>query len=195
MKSKIFILIIVIIATAVNLKAQDQGGRFSFEFSTGASFATQELSGTNLNTGLGFEGIFHYRIYKHTGAYAGWGWKKFSSGESFAGNNMDFEETGYLFGLQFKHPLGFSNLSYYLRAGGLYNHIEVENTNGDIIDDTGHGLGWQLAGGVELPIGGKWNLTGGLKFNSLSRELDTEEISRNLDLNSLSLQAGVVRNF
>ena len=90
----------------------------------------------------------------------------------FAGSNTDFEETGYVIGLQFKHPVDGFLSSYYLRAGALYNHIEVENDNGDIIGDTGHGLGFQLAAGVDIPLGAKWSLTPGVKYNAVSGTAD-----------------------
>lgn len=175
--------------------AQDNEKRFGFELNGGASFATSQPGETSLNTGFGFEGIFHYRFLKHTGVYAGWGWNKFAAESSFAGADIDFEETGYVFGLQFKHPLGSGAISYYLRVGGLYNHLELENENGDIIGDTGHGLGYQLAGGVDIPLGKKWNLTPGIKFNSLSRELEQEGTTTQLEHNYLSIRLGLLKKF
>ncbi len=68
--------------------------------------------------------------------------------------DTDFEETGYTFGLQFIHPLGTSEkISYLIRAGGIYNHIEVENSAGDITADSGHGLGWEIGAGVQVYFG------------------------------------------
>jgi hypothetical protein len=178
-----------------NSLAQDVGSKFSIELSVGPSFATQELAGSNLNTGAGSEVLFHYRFMPHVGAYAGWGYNRHSSDNSFAGSDMDFEETGYVFGLQFKHPLGKLPLSYYIRGAGLYNHIETEDSSGDIINDTGHGLGWQLAGGVDVPIGRGWSLTPGLKFNALSRDFDNGTINRNLDLNYVTARIGIIKGF
>jgi len=185
----------ILILLSVGSFAQQKEKRFGFELSGGASFATRDLCDADLKTGLGFEGIFHYRFMPHAGVYAGWGWNKFSADESFAGNNMDFEETGYVLGLQFKHSFGTSSVSYYLRAGGLYNHIEIENEEGEITEDTGHGFGWQVAGGVDIPLGRNWSLTPGVKFNSLSRELEIEETTNQLDLNYISVCIGILKNF
>jgi hypothetical protein len=77
-----------------------------------------------------------------------------------------------VFGLQYKHAIGSTPLSYYLRAGGLYNHIEIENADGDIIGDTEHGLGWQFAAGIDYSLGKNWSITPGLKFNSLARDVE-----------------------
>jgi hypothetical protein len=195
MKAKGFIALALATVISTQVMAQESGKHFGFEISGGASFATARLNGADLNTGLGFEGIFHYRFLPYMGIYAGWGWNRFGADNSFAGEDVCFEETGYVIGLQFKHPIGNSPLSYYLRAGGLYNHIETENAQGDIIYDTGHGWGWQLAGGVDVPLGSGWSLTPGLKFNSLRRELDIEGLSNQLDYRYLSVRMGILKRF
>ncbi len=195
MKTKALLAVAMFAILSLNCKAQKSEKHFGFELSGGASFATRELGGAKLNTGLGFEGILHYRFMQYLGIYAGWGWNKFSANESFAGNKTDFEETGYVFGLQFKHPIGNSPISYYLRAGGLYNHIELENEKGDIIEDSGHGLGWQLAAGIDVPLGSNWSLTPGLKFNALSREIKTSEYKKQLDLNYVMIRIGILKKF
>ena len=182
---------------AQHLNAENQYDRFQFELNGGASMATYELGGANLNTGGGFEALFHYRIKRNIGTYAGWGWNHFSADQSFAGENMDFEETGYIFGLQYNAPLSFIPFNYYLRAGGLYNHIEIENSKGDIVEDSGHGLGWQVAGGLQMPLSNKWILQPGFKFNALSRQLKTDASygNKQLDLNYLTFRIGFARSF
>ncbi|NTW26507.1 MAG: porin family protein [Lentimicrobium sp.] len=194
MKTKVLIAVAVL-ALALSGFAQEKEKRFGFEVSGGASFATSDLGGANLQVGLGGEGVFHYRFMPHLGAFAGWGYNAFSAENSFAGNEIDFEETGYVFGLQFKHPVGISPVSYYVRAGGLYNHIELENTDGNIIGDTGHGFGWQVAGGVDIPLGRNWSLTPGVKFNSLSGDVNMEGTTTQLDLNYIQVRVGILKNF
>lgn len=195
MKTKVLLTAAILAMLTLNSVAQEQEKRFGFELSGGASFATRDLGGANLKTGLGFEGIFHYRFMPHTGVYAGWGWNKFSSTNTFAGNNMDFDETGYVFGLQFKHPIANSPVSYFVRGGGLYNHIELENEDNDIMNDTGHGFGWQAAGGIDLPIGRNWNITPSVKFNALSRDINIEGTTTQLDLNYISVRIGILKKF
>jgi hypothetical protein len=194
MKAKVLIAVAVLALTLSGF-AQEKEKRFGFEVSGGASFATRELGGADLKFGFGGEGIFHYRILPHAGVYAGWGYNTFSAENSFAGNEIDFEETGYVFGLQYKHPIGISPVSYYLRAGGLYNHIEIENTDGKIIGDTGHGFGWQAAGGVDIPLGRNWSLTPGVKFNSLSGDVNMEGTTTQLDLNYIQVRVGILKKF
>jgi len=191
-------VLFTLISLAIFVKfsiAQESEKRFGVEVSTGASVATQKLGGSTLNPGVGFERILHYRFMPHTGVYGGWGWNKFGADESFAGNDVNFEETGYVFGLQFKHPMGESATSYYFRAGGLYNHIEIENEDGDVTHDSGHGLGWQLAGGFDFKLGKNWSLTPGVKFNSISRDVENNSTNVPLDLKYLQFRVGILKTF
>jgi hypothetical protein len=127
--------------------------------------------------------------------YGGWGWNHFNSEESYAGPDMDFEETGYIIGLQFKQPIGSSPVSYFVRAGALYCHIETENNDGDIISDSGHGFGWQIAGGIEISLGKKWGLVPNVKYNSLSRETEYEGNTYQLDYHYVGIRLGIIKRF
>ena len=195
MKTKVFFTLALTTLLTLTSYSQEKENKFGFELSGGPSLATRELAESKLEKGLGFEGILHYRFMPHTGAYAGWGWNRFSAESSFAGNNTDFEETGYVIGLQFKHPIDGLLSSYYLRAGALYNHIEIENNNGDIIGDTGHGWGFQLAAGVDIPLGSKWSLTPGVKYNAISGSADIEEMPFSMDYHYLNVRIGILRKF
>ena len=148
-----------------------------------------------MNPGFGYEGIIHYNILPKVGLYGGWGWNQFEAEESFAGENTIFEETGYILGLQYKQLIGNTKTSWYLRAGGLYAHIETENNKGDIINNTGHGLGWQLAGGFDFKLGNNWSLTPGFKFNSLSRNTEFNNKNHQFNHNYGSLRIGLLKKF
>ena len=195
MKTKTIVAILFMVTAIFSATAQENEKRFGVEFSGGISKATNELAGTKLDLGLGYEGIFHYRFLPHTGVYAGWGWNHFGAERSFAGDKVCFEETGYVLGLQYKRPFGNSPVAWYLRAGGLYNHVETEDVDGEIINDTGHGLGWQAAAGIDLPLGKNWSLTPGLKFNALSRDSDFDGVEKELDYNYVSLRVGILKKF
>lgn len=194
MKTKGLIILAITSLLSLNGHGQDREKRFGIELNGGASFATSKLGGVNLNTGFGFETVFHYRFYNHLGVYTGWGWNKFSSSESFGETKSDFEETGYVFGLQFKHPIASSSISYYARVGGLYNHIEIEGGD-DVTGDTGHGFGYQIAAGIDIPLSSSWSINPGLKFNAISREIESTGANTNLDLNYVMVRVGFVKNF
>ena len=169
---------------SVSTEAQD---RVSIQFRPGVSFATTALFDADLKVGFGFEGSVAYRFMPHVGAYAGWGWNRFSASQSFAGADMDFEETGYTLGLQFIHAFSRDMpFEYFARAGVIINHIEIENSQGEMIADSGHGTGFQVETGLSFSLGETFRIMPGIKYQSLSREIDLEGIRYPLDLNYLS---------
>jgi len=82
-----------------------------------------------------------------------------------------------------------------IRAGGTYNHIEIENDDGDLYSDSGHGIGWQVAGGVDLPIGRSWSVVPSIKYSSLSREFKSDVNTFDSKMNTLSTHIGIFKNF
>ena len=182
----------VLLLPASSLLAQD---RLSLELRGDVAFATKELGDANLSPGLGVEAMLAYRFMPHLGVYGGWGWKQFSDDDSFAGSDVDFEETGYTFGLQFIHPFGESSVNYLVRAGGVYNHIEAEDNEGSITADTGHGLGWQVEVGVDMPFNDYWSLRPSVRYRTLSRDFDIEAVTTEVDLNYISVGVGFARSF
>jgi hypothetical protein len=176
-------------------QASADGGPWSVQFSGGAALPTQEMGDSELGTGLGFEGLVGYRFMPHLGAYAGWDWHHFIADESFAGPDVDVEETGYAFGLQFIHPIGESSLSYVIRAGGTFDHIEIENDEGDIVADSEHGLGWEAGLGLDMAFAGDWHVRPMVRYRTLSRDIDIEEEVTEVDLNYVALEVGFALSF
>ena len=172
--------------------AQD---KWSLEFRPGADYATKDISDAELGAGFGAELSIAYRFMPHLSAYAGWSWNHFGVDQSFVGTDASFEETGYTFGLQFIHPIGESEINYLVRAGGTYNHIEIENNDGDIIIDSGHGLGWQAEAGLLIPLSEKVSLLPGVRYRSLSRDIDIENESTSVHLNYFSVGVGLSWSF
>lgn len=195
MKTKVVLSIFFVILLSHSMVAQEKEKRLAVELNGGMAVALSEIDGNKLNPGVGFEGIFHYRFLPHLGAYAGWGWNHMNADQSFAGADMDFEETGYIYGLQYQNQLGKTPVGWFVRGGGLFNHIETENSDGDIINNSGHGFGWQAAAGIDVPLSKYWSLTPGVKFNSLSRDTEFENTTKQLDYKYLSFRVGIVKRF
>jgi len=169
--------------------------KWSLEFRPGVDYATKDIANADLGLGFGAELTIAYRFMPHLAAYAGWSYNNFAVDQSFAGADASFEETGYTFGLQFIHPIGETGLSYLVRAGGTYNHIEIENNSGNIIIDSGHGLGWQTEVGLVIPLSDKFSLLPSLRYRSLNRDIEIENVSTSVDLNYLSVGVGLSWSF
>jgi opacity protein-like surface antigen len=192
MKNYHLLTLAVLVFTFTSLTAQD---KWSVEIRPNLDFPTQDLGDAELNPGFGIEVAIGYRFMEHLGAYAGWGYNTFNADNSFAGTDTDFDETGYTFGFQFIHPIHNSSISYLLRAGGIYNHIEAENWEGDILADSGHGLGWEIGAGLQIDLGSQWNLRPQFGYRELSREIETGSFKGDVDLNYISFGVGIAKIF
>ncbi|HMA61776.1 MAG TPA: outer membrane beta-barrel protein [bacterium] len=182
--SGVVILTLLIAPQAINARTP-----WRVEIRGGTHYATQELGDADLGIGLGAEAILSYSFMPNLGAYVGWGWNQFTADQSFAGDDMDFDETGYSYGLQYMNSCKSLNLDYIIRAGAIYNHIEVENNEGDIVDDSEHGLGWQAGAGVMIPFVNNWTIVPSIRYRALSREL--EDGNDNIDVDLTYLSAGI----
>lgn len=187
---KTLITLFFISGVLSNFNIANAQNRWSVEFRPAANFFTRDPVNTDPKTGYGIDGTVAYQFIPHLEVYAGWVWNKFSADQSFAGTNVDFEETGYTFGLQLVRPLT-SKINYLIRGGGIYNHIEVENNSGDIIADSGHGLGWQIESGLSLVSDKRWSLTPSLRYRSLSRDVTIEDDTYEINLNYISAGIGL----
>lgn len=174
-------------------------GRMTVELRPGVNFATRNLGDADLKTGFGVEGILACQFLRHFGVYAGWGLNRFNARESFAGPDVNFEETGYSYGLQFMHAIGQSNVSLLARGGVLSNHIEIEDNRGHVIGDSGHGfrdgIGWQIEGRVAWPLAERWLVIPSLRYRSLPRVIRIGAADTDVVLSYLSLGVGVARTF
>lgn len=162
---------------------------FGLELRGGAAVPTDELGATSLNTGGGFEALGTYRIMPHVQAYAGWDWFRFTPETPFVGGDFDVETTGYALGLQFRHPL-VGSMDWVMRAGAVYNHIELEDGD-DIIADSGHEFGWEAGAGLAIPVARHIALMPGVRYRTLSVDLDAGAGKAPVDLSYLTLEVGM----
>lgn len=170
-------------------------GRWGIELRANGAVATQdELRDTHQN-GFGFEAAVQYRFLPHLGAYVGWDWHRFSALDAIAGPDMDLEETGYAFGLRFEHPFREGTpTAGWVRVGGSYDHLELENADGDLVDDSGHGLGWEAAAGVAVELNGRWSLTPGIRYRALSRDIELDGVTTPVELQYVAFEVGLRRS-
>jgi len=172
----------------------DAQSALSLEVTGDGIVPTQTLGGADLNAGFGFGANLRFRFLPHMAAYGGWEWHHTRSDDLIAGRTSDVEDTGYTFGLRFEHPLT-ARTAYWVRAGGLYSHIEIEDAAGDLVSDSGHGLGWEAGAGLAIPLGARVALTPGLRYRTLERDLTISGTSSSVTLSYMSFGAGVAFTF
>jgi hypothetical protein len=169
---------------------------WSVELLPGAAFPVDELDGADVSTGAGADVTIGYRVMPHVSLYGGWGWRRFTSDLPFAGPDVDVEETGYLFGARFEHPVGAEGSpEIVIRLGGTYNHLEVESEDGDMVSDSGHGLGFEVGAGLSFRLGDRWRMTPGMRFRSTDREFDEGGRVIPARLRYVTLEVGFLRRF
>lgn len=172
---------------------------FSIEVGGDVAVPIQDFGNASVNTGLGFGGNVRYRVQPHLAAYAGWEWQHFTA--DLLGSKLDVDETGYTFGLRFEHPFGSEQpagepvRAWWIRAGGLLDHIELEDENGDPAGDSKHGLGWEAGLGLSWPVGGHVALTPGIRMRMLRREIDMGLGPQKATLSYVTLGVGATIGF
>lgn len=179
------------LAALVMVPGAGAQSRWSAEVDADVAVPTAKLAGAELTTGAGVGANVRFRMQPHLAVYGGWEYQHFGIEDA---DDADLDHTGYTFGLRFEHPFG-SRLSYWLRAGGTASHLEFEDGDGDLISDTGHGLGYELGGGLVVPVGARLRLTPGVRFRSLTRDIELAGGKESGTLSYLAAGVGVQFSF
>jgi opacity protein-like surface antigen len=182
-------------ATAFLAGPVDAQERWGVDLHATGGIATQDDIRDDSENGFGFGATLQYRVLPHVFLYGGWDWTHYQALEAIAGPDMDLEETGYALGARFEHPIGSSSTNWWVRAGALYNHFELEDDDGDLVDDSGHGLGWEAGAGVAVELGSGWSLTPGLRYRSVSRDVEIDAAETEIELQAVALEVGIRRIF
>jgi opacity protein-like surface antigen len=184
------------LATLVQAAPAVAQNRWGVELRGMGAISTQDAAQDTHENGAGAEANVQYRFLPHLAVYGGWSYTQFPALESLGGPDMDLEETGYLFGLRFEHPLREgSRLNGWVRTGATITHLELDDPEEGIVDDTGHGLGWEVGAGLALPFGGNWSVTPGVRYHALSRDLEIDGTTTEVDLKYVAFEVGISRRF
>lgn len=175
------------------LEAQD---RFGIEVRGSGALATQESTRETHEYGVGLDATVQYRIRPSLATYGGWNHTQFGARDAIAGPGMKIEETGFVLGLRLDRPLTEgSSATAWLRGGATYTNLELEQSDGDITDRSGHGLGWEFGAGVALPVVGSWSVTPGIRYRSMTRDFATEGVTAPVQLQQVAFEIGILRLF
>ena len=84
----------------------------------------------------------------------------------------------------------------WVRAGGLYNHVELEGvSDGVLVADSKHTLGVEAAGGLEVALGGAWSLTPGLRYRRFEPTMRVGGVESSSTLSDVTFDMGVMLRF
>lgn len=192
MKNSIFISFIILLFSGLNLSAQE---RLGVEVRVNASFPTTDIGDASLNVGPGSEVIVDYQLVSNLGVFIGRGWNRFSADATATVGKMDYDETGYIFGVQYNRQLGEGPLGLYLRAGGIYNQVDINNEDGDSAFTTDNGLGCRIGVGLNINLGGGWQINPGVKYQALNSDYEMESNPFSANYNYFAVGVGVAKRF
>jgi opacity protein-like surface antigen len=82
-----------------------------------------------------------------------------------------------------------------VRGGALYNHVELESNDGDLIQDSGHEFGWEAGGGVSIALGSNLALAPGVRYRTFPAKPDLGNGPVTGDLPYLSFDIGLLWAF
>lgn len=191
------------LAVAVSLLLTPAGvaaqSRWSLELTTDAALPTENFGPAELEFGVGSGANIRYRFQPHLAAYAGWETHHFWTDDSVM--DLDVEDTGYTFGVRFEHAFEGDRLAdggafaWWLRAGGLVNHIELETESGAAAGDSDHGLGWEAAIGLAWPLGRRVAIAPGVRYRRLTREVVMGGVPDNVALAYAAAGLSIVVRF
>lgn len=161
----------------------------------GINIATTKLGDAKPDAGFGLEGSVNYRFLKHVYVYGGWSWNKFYADKSFAGNDVDFEESGYTLGLKYLHPIKKSSINYVIEGGGIFSHLEVENNKNEQVADSRFELGCEAGAGLAIALDERFYLLAGFRYHWLKNKIVVAETTTPVNFSYFTINTGVSWSF
>jgi hypothetical protein len=123
----------------------------------------------DLNTGLGFAVEAAYNFLPVLAVYAGFSRVSFGvEGE----DDVDLVDSGFDLGLRYTLP-AVANLSPFLRGGLVYHRLEIDGDGGNFSTD--RGLGFDIGGGIAIPLSPRLSLNPLVNYVRYSPEVEEDE--------------------
>lgn len=169
--------------------------KWTFEFRPNLDFPTTKIENEKIKTGFGFDASLAYNFISELGVYAGWGWNSYRAENIVEIGNIDLDETGYTFGLKYIQPINESSLSYFIRLGAIFAHLEIEDDAGEISASSNHQLGFEIAGGLQFSHQSNFSLRPQIGYRSLSADFSSEDFIQQADLDNFFFGIGIAKTF
>lgn len=171
-------------------------GAWTLEQNGGVALTTRDLGDASLGLGYGFGGSVGYRFAGPVGLYAGWSWFRFHSDQSFAGPDVEVDETGVVYGLQVEQALGARPLPELRLRGGLtYERVDLEPSGGGNGIRSDYDLGWGASALLAFPIGEHLRIGPGVHYRAYSPFFPVGNGSVSADLDHVSVDVAFAWRF
>jgi len=183
----------LLVFSALPVSAQDN--RWSVEIRAGGNISTESFAEVDQKAGVGLEGSVAYRVLPNLSLYAGWDWQHRQAKDPLFGATADVEDTGYAYGVRYLFPVD-TRAKPFLRLGGLFNHVEIEDEDGTLVADSKHtGQGWEMGGGLNVTLNDSWSLTPGVRYRRFSPDVRFGGTTTSATVAYVTLDVGVAWKF
>lgn len=149
----------------------------------GYAIPTGDLGDSDVEDGLGFGVNAQLSVMPMLSVYGGW--ERYSFGIDMGDTDADGDvvDSGFRVGLQAGLPFTpFIGVSPFVFAGGIYNSTSLEGSGGgvSVSVDSDRSVGYELGGGLAIPVGPALQLTPAVRYRSHSVEFDDVDTDSNM---------------
>lgn len=174
---------------------------FSVEVRAGAAFPTGDFGeNEDVETGFGFEVNAKYQMIPLIAVYAGYDRYTFGGNTEGLAEDVEAEtvDSGLALGLQASIPLAVvTGLSPWVRGGVIYNQASAEISDGTsaITIESEQTLGFEVGGGLSIPLGPAISVTPGVRYRAYSPEFEFGGETTEGDLSYVAAEVGLSLSF
>lgn len=185
-----------ILAVGLAAPAQAQFSPFSIEGRAGAAFPTGDIA-DGLNTGFSVGANVGYSVMPLLDLYAGYSFQRFGfdDDEEFGEVDADATDSGFSLGARLGLPAGA--ISPWVFGGVLLHQVEIEGRDGDVTASmtSDRSVGFEVGGGVALPIAPALSLTPAVRYRRYSTDFDFGGETWSEDITYFTVDVGVRLRF
>lgn len=149
----------------------------------GYAIPTGDLGDSDVDDGLGFGVNAQPAVMPMLSVYGGWERYSFSAETGFEEVDVDVVDSGFRLGVQAGLPFTpFIGVSPFVFAGGIYNSTSLEGSAGGVSteSESDRSIGYELGGGLAIPLGPALKLTPAIRYRSHSPEIEEFETDSNM---------------
>lgn len=163
---------------------------FSVEVRGGAGFPTGDLGDEDLGGGepdFAASGSVTYHALPVIGIYGGYSYNRFGVDGV---DDAEYVHSGFSAGVRAGIPTPLLPIDPWVKAGAVYNTFEASGfADAEINGESDREWGFEVGGGLGLPLGPKVSITPGVTYTSVS--YGDEDADLDVDISHVTVDVGL----